>query len=218
MADSTTNLDTIQQSASKETQANDLFDAASPITALGRRALTTSGLQHGYYGISRWYLNATATARINGAITLTGSSTRYVSAARDLTVTEVATAFAPDKLALLKAMTSASAITSYEDHRDPHHIVRFLTGYVSIAMGDANVTLTYEQAMCDTLELTGSNSAQRDVIVPLVPRAYDVICSTTTNGIRVIGSSGTGVTIAVGKSQRVFCDGTNVRQIGAPSP
>lgn len=216
MADSTSNLDTLPNGGSgQEVRVNDLFDAASFGTAFGRRASTTGALTWGYYGAPRYYINGTVTAFANGTRSLTASSTRFVSASRALAVTEVATAFDADKLAMAKVVTGSAGVTSYEDHRDPHHLIRFLTGYVSIAMADANKTLTYEQAMCDCIELTGSNTAQRDVIVPLVPRAYDVICSTTTNGIRVIGASGTGIAIAVGKAARVFCDGTNVRRITA---
>lgn len=205
--------------ANQEARVNELVDAFAPFgSAFGRNANTLAGLTLGYYGVARIYVNDAAVTKANATLALTGSSTRYVSASRALALSEQATVFAPDKLAVFKATTSGSAITALEDHRDIHHTVRFFAGYVSIAMANANVTLTYEQAMCDCLDLTGANTAQRDVIVPLVPRAWDVICSTTSNGIRVIGASGTGVTIAVGKSQRVFCDGTNVRAIGAPSP
>lgn len=216
MPDSTSNLYQLAAGGdNQEARLNELIDAFAPFgTGFGRNANTTSGLTFGFYGVPRYYINATATTKANGTTSITANSTRYLQHDRALAVTEEAS-FAANHLGLYKIVTSASAQTSWEDHRDPHHVVRFLTGYVSIAMADANKTLTYEQAMCDTIELTGSNSAQRDVIVPLVPRAYDVICSTTTNGIRVIGASGTGISIAVGKAARVFCDGTNVRRITA---
>jgi hypothetical protein len=214
MSDSTTNLDQLSSGQNnQETRINETVDALSPSAALGRRASTVTGVTWGYYGVPRYYVNATAVPVANGTIAITAASTRFLSMSRAGALSQIATAFAADKLGLYKIVTSGAGFTSYEDHRDPHHINRFLTGYVSIAMADASVTLSYEQAMCDAIEVTGSNSSLRDLIVPLVPRAYDVICSTTTNGVRVIGASGTGITIAVGKAARVFCDGTNVRRI-----
>jgi len=217
MADSTTNIDTITSSqAQKEVTANAFFDAASICSAFGRRGSTTTGLTWGYYGIGRWYINATPTAKANATVALTASSTRFVSANRALAVTEIATAFAADKLALFKAVTAGSSVSSYEDHRDPHHINRFLYGRFVLAMVNANKTLTYEQAMCESMELTGALTALRDVVVPLVPRSWIVFANVTGGfGVRVIGSSGTGITVADGKRAIVECDGTNVVRVTA---
>jgi hypothetical protein len=221
MADSTTNIDTISNSQSqKEVTANQYFDAASISTAFGRRGSTSSGLTWGYYGIGRWYINETATAKANATIALTGSTPagRFVSVNRSLTVSEPATAFDADKLALYKVATGASSVSSYEDHRDPHHVNRFLYGRFTLAMADANKTLTYEQAMCESMELTGALSALRDVIVPTVPRSYIVFANTTGFGVQVKTAAGSGITIAVGKRAIVECDGTNVVRITADNP
>lgn len=217
MADSTTNLDTLNASQNnKEVRVNELLDAHSVASAFGRRASTVAGLVFGYYGIGRWYVNATAVTKANNTVTLTASSTRFVSADRALAVTEVATAFAADKLALYKAVTGASSVTSYEDHRDPHHVVRFLYGRFTLAMADANKTLTYEQAMCESMELTGALTALRDVIVPTVPRSYIVYANTSGGfGVRVKTSAGTGITVADTKRAIVECDGTNVVRVSA---
>lgn len=217
MADSTSNIDAIQQSqASKEVTANAFFDAASKAADFGRRASTCSGLTWGFHGTPRWYINATATAKANGTVSLTASSTRYVAADRALAITENATAFPAAGLALFRAVTGTDTVTSYEDHRDPHHINRFLYGRFVLAMENANKTLTYEQAMCESMELTGALTALRDVIVPLVPRSYIVFANTSGGfGIRVISTSGTGITIADGKRAIVECDGTNVVRITA---
>jgi len=215
MSDSTsllTQLTTAQ--AGKEATVNELMNATSPATAFSRKQ-SSSGLSWIYHGLSRWHINATATTKANTTLTLTASSTRYVSADRALAVTEVATAFAADKLALYKIVTGTATVTSYEDHRDLHHINRFLYGRLVKAMGDANVPLTYQEAMCESIECTGTNTALRDVIVPLVPRSYTVFANTSTNGVRIIGTSGTGITIAVGKRAIVECDGTNVVRITA---
>lgn len=217
MADSTSNIDAILQSqASKEVTANQFFDAASRATDMRRRGSTCSGLTWGFYGTPRWYVNATAVVKANVTISLTASSTRYLAADRALAVTDNATAFPPEKLALHKIVTGTATVTSYEDHYDPHHVNRFLYGRFVLAMANANKTLTYEQAMCDSMELTGALTALRDVVVPAVPRDYKVFANVTGGfGIRVIGPTGTGVTIADGKRAIVEFDGTNVVRITA---
>lgn len=217
MADSTTNLYALSAAqANQEARINEMFDPFSPASAFGRKADTSTGRTWGYNGIARWYINASATPKLNGTVTITASATRYVSADRALAVTEVATAFPASGLALYKAVTSASAVTSYEDHRDPHHTNRFLYGRFVLAMADANKTLTYEQAMCESMELTGALTALRDVVVPLVPRNWIVFANVTGGfGVRVIGASGTGITVADGKRAMVECDGTNVVRVTA---
>jgi hypothetical protein len=222
MADSTTNVDTIASSqAQKEVTANAFFDAVSIASAFGRRASTSTGLTLGLYGVARWKIDGVAVTRANAAFALTGSSTRYVSINRTFTsFSEDASVFDPAELALYKCVTSGSAITSYEDHRDLHHYNRFQYSRLAIAMADAHVTLTYEQAMCDSLEFTGANTAVRNVVVPAVPRAWTIYANTTTNGVLVCtaGSPTEGVTIAVGKTAIVECDGTRVRRITADNP
>lgn len=217
MSDSTSQLDLLATAqAGHPTTANAALNALSPAAPFGKRDSTTVGLTWGFHGTPRWYINATATAKANGTVVLTASSTRYVAVDRALAVTENATAFPANKLAAYAAVTGAGSVTSYEDHRDPHHINRFLYGRFVLAMADANKTLTYEQAMCESMELTGALGALRDVIVPLVPRRWTVFANVTGGfGVRVIGSSGTGITIADGKTADVECDGTNVRRLTA---
>jgi hypothetical protein len=212
MSDSTTHLDTIATaSAQKEIKVNEVADALSPSSAFGRRASTVSGLTWGGYGIGRWYINATATVKANWTLAITASATRYLSVNRALAASQVATAFDVDKLALDKIVTGAASHTSYEDHRDPHHINRFLYGRFTLAMADANKTLNYEQAMCESMELTGALTALRDVVVPLIPRDWKVFANTTGGyGIRVLGASGNIVHVPDGACAIVECDGTNL--------
>ncbi|MBK8401193.1 MAG: hypothetical protein IPL29_09130 [Propionivibrio sp.] len=140
---STSNIDPIIQSqASKEVTANNALNALSRAADFARRESTSSGLTWGFHGTPRWYVNAGAVVKANGTVTLTASSTRYVSADRALAVTESATAFPANRLAMYKAVTGASTVSSYEDHLDPHHINRFLYGRFVLAMADANQTLS----------------------------------------------------------------------------
>lgn len=216
MADSTAKLTQLSAAqAGKELTVNELMAALSIGSPLSRRQ-SSSGLSWDYHGIDRWYINATATVKANTTLTLTASSTRYVATDRALVVTDNATAFPANMLALYKIVTGASTVTSYEDHRDLHHINRFLYGRFVLAMADANKTLTYEQAMAESMELTGALTALRDVIVPLVPRAWTVFSNTTgAFGVRIIGATGTGITVADGKRAIVECDGTNVVRVTA---
>jgi hypothetical protein len=90
-----------------------------------------------------------------------------------------------------------------------------ITGVQSITMTDANYTLTNfngitNEARNAVLVVTGTNNAVRDLIPPVVKKLY-TIANNTTGGfaIRVIGVSGTGVSIPNGATCLVFCDGTN---------
>jgi hypothetical protein len=94
-------------------------------------------------------------------------------------------------------------------------IEQAITGVVSIVMSDANYTLTNFNGVSDearnaVLVVTGTNNAVRDLIPPVVEKVY-IIANNTTGGfaIRVIGATGTGVNIASGATQVVYCDGTN---------
>jgi hypothetical protein len=215
MSDSTSLLTQLTTAQSgKEATVNELFNAVSTASAFSRKQ-SSSGLSWIYHGLSRWHINATATTKANTTLTVTASSTRYLSADRALAVTDNATAFPAAGLALYKLTTGTASVSSYEDHRDPHHVNRFLYGRIVKAMADANVTLTYQEAMCESIECTGANTATRNLVVPLVPRSYTVFANTTTNGVQVISTSGTGVTIAAGKRAIVECDGTNVVRITA---
>ena len=90
-----------------------------------------------------------------------------------------------------------------------------ITGVTSIVMSDANYTLTNFNGVTDearnaVLVVTGTNSAQRDLIPPVVKKLYTVVNNTTGGyAIRIIGASGTGVVIPNGVTALVYCDGTN---------
>jgi hypothetical protein len=90
-----------------------------------------------------------------------------------------------------------------------------ITGFVAIDMADANVTLTNlngtaDQARNAVIRLFGTNAAVRDVIPPVVEKLYTIYNNTTGGyAIRVIGASGTGVSIPNGSTRTVYCDGTN---------
>lgn len=90
-----------------------------------------------------------------------------------------------------------------------------ITGVTSIVMSDANYTLTNfngvsNEARNAVLVVSGANSAVRDVIPPVVKKLYTVVNNTTGGyAIRIIGATGTGVTIPNGATCLVYCDGIN---------
>jgi hypothetical protein len=90
-----------------------------------------------------------------------------------------------------------------------------IAGSVSINMGDANVTLTSlngtsDQARNQVIIATGTNSAVRDIIPPVVEKTYIVVNNTTGGfAIRVIGTTGTGVSVPNGTTSLIYCNGTN---------
>ena len=97
-------------------------------------------------------------------------------------------------------------------------IEQAITGVVSITMTNANYTLTSFNGITDearnaVLVVSGANSAVRDVIPPVVEKLYTVVNNTSGGfAIRVIGASGTGVTIPNGFTTLVYCDGINFFQ------
>jgi hypothetical protein len=90
-----------------------------------------------------------------------------------------------------------------------------ITGVVSVAMADANYTLTDFNGVSDearnaVIVVGGSNNAIRDLIPPVVKKLYTIVNNTGGGyAIRVIGSSGTGVSIPSGITSLIYCDGVN---------
>lgn len=91
-----------------------------------------------------------------------------------------------------------------------------IKGRFTRAMADANYTLTDADAQNNILECTGALGALRDLIVPLTAQQWTVFANVTGGfGVRVIGASGTGITIADAKRAIVYSDGTNVVRVTA---
>jgi microcystin-dependent protein len=90
-----------------------------------------------------------------------------------------------------------------------------ITGVTSITMANADYTLTSYNGVTDearnaVLVVGGTNSASRQIIIPLVEKLY-VITNNTTGGydITIGGATGTTVTIPNGVTAQVYCDGIN---------
>ena len=94
-------------------------------------------------------------------------------------------------------------------------IEQAVSGVITIAMTDANYTMSnfngvVDEARNQVLIVTGTLTATRNLIAPLVEKTY-VVQNNTTGGqsIQLIGSSGLGVTIPNGIAAYVYCDGIN---------
>lgn len=214
MSNSTPTYDGIVQSqASKEVTANAFFDAASQATAFGRRQSSSSGLTWGYYG-ANLVVDGVLTQIANGTVALSASTTNYVEATRAGVVSKNTTGFTAGSIPLYTIVTGASTVTSYTDYR-VQVAPPYVQGRLVKAMADANQTLTAAEARCDILEATGALTAQRNLVVPLGAKQWTVFANVTGFGIQVIGASGTGIVIAVGKRAIVYADGTNVVRVTA---
>lgn len=91
-----------------------------------------------------------------------------------------------------------------------------IAGYLSIALANADITLTVSQGVTDQaryafLNFTGALTANRNVIVPATAKIYTV-ANATTGGFSLTfkTATGTGIAVAMGNTAIVACDGTNV--------
>ena len=212
MSNSTVTFDPIVQSqASKEVTANAFFDATSPASLYGRRQSASSGLTWGFYG-GNVLINGVLTQIANGTLSLTASTTNYVQALpASGAVSSNTTGFTAGSIPLYTIITGASTVTSYTDHRlaTPE-----FTGRLAKTMGDANTTLTQAEARNNIIELTGTLTAARNIVLPLAVRQYTVFNGSTGGfGLQFIGASGTGITVAAGKRAIVYADGTNIVRV-----
>jgi hypothetical protein len=90
-----------------------------------------------------------------------------------------------------------------------------IAGVQAITMTDANYTLSNYNGVSDearkaVLVVSGTNTAVRDIIAPLVVKVYTVKNNTTGGyAINIRASSGSSVSIPNGVTSSVYCDGTN---------
>jgi hypothetical protein len=98
-----------------------------------------------------------------------------------------------------------------------------ISGVLACTMTDANKTLTTvngntDEARYAVLNVTGTLSAQRDIIIPGVTKTY-VVRNATTGGfsIRIKTSGGAAITVANGITAHVFCNGTDTYEVYKPT-
>ena len=102
-------------------------------------------------------------------------------------------------------------------------IEQAIAGVQQIVMTNIDYTLSNLNGISDearnaVIVLSGTNSAIRNIIAPAVKKTY-IIKNSTTGGFAVIvkTSASTGVSIANGATQTIFCDGTEFYIASFPS-
>ena len=216
MSDSTTPFGTISiGQGDQATKANALFDASAPVAIYAKKYATTSGLTLGYHG-GKISVNGVVTVVADGTVALTASTTNYVEANPSTgAVTKNTSAYTPGYWRIGRAVTGTASITTWYDDR-------FLNFSKQTAMltkafpSDANYTLTAAEADVDVIKVSaGTISTTRDLVVPIAfPHQWTVI-NANAQSVRIIGATGTGITVATGKAAIVMADGTNVVRITA---
>lgn len=212
MADSSSHLSPIVNNQFSQAQkANALFDAASPASTYGRNDATTGGLTWGYYG-GKVRIAGVISSISNATLTLTASTTNYVEASpTDGAVSTNTTAFTPGYLPLYVVVMGSATATSYTDVRGSY----VLNDTLAKVLSDANTTLTQSEAANSTLTFTGTLTATRNIIIPLVGKRQWTVYNGTGQSLQFIGPSGTGITVATVKHAVVRSDGTNIVRVTA---
>lgn len=216
MSDSSTPFGTIAISQGNQaTKANALFDACAPVSIYAKNAATTSGLSLGLHG-GKTSINGVITVISDSTTTLSSSATNYVEANPSTgAVTKNTTSYTPGYWRIGRAVTGTASITTWYDDRFLNfgQQTRMLTRAFPT---DANYTALAAEADVDVINISaGVVTATRDFIVPIAfPKQWTVI-NNTAQSVRVIGATGTGITIATLKTAIVMADGTNVRRLTA---
>ena len=216
MSDSATPFGTVALGQGNQTaKANALFDAVSPSAIYGKNNATTSGLSLGYHG-GKLSINGVVTTIADGTVALNASTTNYVEANPSTgAVSKNVTAYTPGYWRIGRAVTGASTITTWYDDR----FLNFAKQTQMLTRSfptDANYTATAAEVDVDVINISaGTVTATRDFIVPITfPKSW-VVRNNTAQSVRIIGATGTGITIATTKSAIVMADGTNVVRITA---
>lgn len=216
MADFSNPFGTLSQSgASQDIKANGLFDALSPAACYGLNPAATSGLILGYHG-GKVLISGVITTVASGTLTLTASATNYVQAHPDTgAVSSNTSAFTPGYLPICVVTTNTTGIVPATGFVDSRTLALATNATLAKALSDANTTLTQPEAANSTLTFTGTLTATRDVVVPLVGKKQWTVYNGTGQSLRFIGASGTGITVATLKHAVVRSDGTNIVRVMA---
>lgn len=211
MSNSTSTLPLlVQNQASAEITANNLFDAGSVGMLFGRNQSTSSGLTWGFLG-GNILVDGAFVQVANGTLALTASLTNYIEATRAGVVSRNTVGFTAGQIPLYEAVVGAATVISYTDRRSWMQIPQVCGKLVKAVSGATNATLTALESRCQILEFTGALTAQINVVLPLPTQQWTVFNNTTGGfGIQFIGATGTGTVVAATKRAIIYSDGTNV--------
>lgn len=216
MADSQYPFGSLSQSGlSQDIKANSLFDALSQAALWALNIATTSGITLGLHG-GKAPLVGVITTVADQTIALSASSTNYLEAHPDtLAVSKNTTAFTPGYLPIAQVSTNTTGIVPSTGFVDCRMLALATNATLAKALSDANTTLTRAEAANSTLTFTGTLTATRDIVVPLVGKKQWTVYNGTGQSLRFIGASGTGITVATVKHAIVRSDGTNIMRVTA---
>lgn len=216
MSDSTTPFGTIAiGQGDQATKANALFDACAPVAIYAKKYATTSGLTLGGHG-GKISINGVVTVISDWTLALSSSLTNYVEVSPTTgAVSKNTTSYTPGYWRIGRAVTGADSITTWYDDRFLNFAKQTWLLNKDFP-SDANYTLTAPEAEADVISITaGTITTTRDFIVPIAfPKQWTVI-NNTAQSVRIIGATGTGITIATLKTAIVLADGTNVLRVTA---
>lgn len=88
-------------------------------------------------------------------------------------------------------------------------------GITNKALSDADYTLLNTEYINTILQFTGTLTASRNIILPLVAGAFYIVKNGTGQQLTFKGASGTGIAVATTKVAMIYCDGTNYVRFGA---
>lgn len=92
-------------------------------------------------------------------------------------------------------------------------ILSAFQGYYTVAMTSANITPSGGNELSSFFVITGTGA--HNLVLPLTPGKIIAVFNNTSGNVTVIGATGTGITIATGKTAIVTNDGTNFLRITA---
>ena len=200
MANSTTTIDTISESQSgKAVTANAFFDAASPATTYGRKALSCSGLYFGYYGGNVVTSNGAMAQIANGSGLTTASMTNYMVASKATGAVSISTATTnwndqANYWRLYSLVVGATTITSYTDYRE---IGKFTGEFASVYLSQNIQSVNYTLVLADCLKQIFHPSADVTARTFTIPANASVAFPIGTE-IPIINGNGAGaITIAI---------------------
>lgn len=82
-------------------------------------------------------------------------------------------------------------------------------GRAALSMTDADYAVPAASCAKKILELSGTLTAGRNVVLPLTGGACFVVNNKTGQTLTFKGATGSGVAVAAGKVATIYCDGTN---------
>lgn len=223
MADSTTNLDTIVQgSGSQDVQANALFNASSTAMLYANRVATTTGLVWGYFGGNVTKSDGTQTTIANSTVTLTASTTNYITAKKEDGSVYLQTSTTnwndtANYWRLYSVVVGASTITSYTDEREIGRMTGVGTGLVAPVTKTASFTLgsNENEVICNgtetiTVTLPAASSWVGRKVRIKTRAAFTVVSASSNVKPLDADTAGTAILAATaGKWAELVSDGTN---------